>query len=206
MLLVLLSKCCVSPDEQKDDVVNIPSQKTVQQRRGKVYTDLKESGYGLQILEKKVTMSEVAKILNTSVASVSMAYNAWVEDTETETKQKTWEIPQVAEKTLEDFKDFRDRYFETEQGIPYETPEFHIRWIESILEAIDKGEQQMILSPPRHGKTDLLIHFVIWLICKTPNIRILWVGGNEDIAKNSCSSVIDPVSYTHMTLPTKRIV
>ena len=186
--------------EQKDDVVNIPSQKTVQQRRGKVYTDLKESGYGLQILEKKVTMSEVAKILNTSVASVSMAYNAWVEDTETETKQKTWEIPQVAEKSLEDFKDFRDRYFETEQGIPYETPEFHIRWIESILEAIEKGEQQMILSPPRHGKTDLLIHFVIWLICKTPNIRILWVGGNEDIAKNSCSSVIDQLENNELLI------
>ena len=186
--------------EQKDDVVNIPSQKTVQQRRGKVYTDLKESGYGLQILEKKVTMSEVAKILNTSVASVSMAYNAWVEDTETETKQKTWEIPQVAEKSLQDFKDFRDRYFETEQGIPYETPEFHIRWIESILEAIDKGEQQMILSPPRHGKTDLLIHFVVWLICKNPNIRILWVGGNEDIAKNSCSSVIDQLENNELLI------
>ncbi len=186
--------------EQKDDVVNIPSQKSVQQRRGKVYTDLKESGYGLQILEKKVTMSEVAKILNTSVASVSMAYNAWVEDTETETKQKTWEIPQVAEKSLQDFKDFRERYFETEQGIPYETPEFHIRWIESILEAIDKGEQQMILSPPRHGKTDLLIHFVIWLICKTPNIRILWVGGNEDIAKNSCSSVIDQLENNELLI------
>ena len=176
---------------QEDDVVNIPSQNNVRKRRGKIYTDIKESGYAQQILEKKVTMSEVAKVLDTSVASVSMAYNAWVEDTETEIKQKTWQIPQVAEKSLQDFKDFRDRYFETEQGVPYETPEFHIRWIESILEAIDKGEQQMILSPPRHGKTDLLIHFVVWLICKTPNIRILWVGGNEDIAKNSCSSVMD---------------
>jgi len=186
--------------EQKDDVVNIPSQNNVRKRRGKIYTDIKESGYAQQILEKKITMSEVAKVLDTSVASVSMAYNAWVEDTETEIKQKTWEIPQVAEKSLQDFKDFRDRYFETEQGVPYETPEFHIRWIESILEAIDKGEQQMILSPPRHGKTDLLIHFVVWLICKTPNIRILWVGGNEDIAKNSCSSVMDQLENNELLI------
>ena len=186
--------------EQKDDVVNIPSQNNVRKRRGKIYTDIKESGYAQQILEKKITMSEVAKVLDTSVASVSMAYNAWVEDTETEIKQKTWEIPQVAEKSLQDFKDFRDRYFETEQGVPYETPEFHIRWIESILEAIDKGEQQMILSPPRHGKTDLLIHFVVWLICKTPNIRILWVGGNKDIAKNSCSSVMDQLENNELLI------
>jgi hypothetical protein len=186
--------------KQEDDVVNIPSQNNVRKRRGKIYTDIKESGYAQQILEKKITMSEVAKVLDTSVASVSMAYNAWVEDTETEIKQKNWAIPQVAEKSLEDFKDFRDRYFETEQGIPYETPEFHIRWIESILEAIDKGEQQMILSPPRHGKTDLLIHFVVWLICKNPNIRILWVGGNEDIAKNSCSSVIDQLENNELLI------
>ena len=186
--------------KQVDDVVNIPSQNNVQQRRGKVYTDLKESGYGQQILEKKVTMSEVAKVLNTSVASVSMAYNAWVEDTETEIKQKTWELPQVAKKTLEDFKDFRDRYFETEQGVPFETPEFHIKWIESILTAIENGEQHMILSPPRHGKTELLIHFTVWLICNNPNIRILWVGGNEDIAKNSVSSVMDQLENNELLI------
>ena len=49
----------------------------------------------------------------------------------------------------------------------------------------------MILSPPRHGKTDLLIHFAVWLIIKNPNVRILWVGGNEEISKNAVASVID---------------
>ena len=44
----------------------------------------------------------------------------------------------------------------------------------------------MILSPPRHGKTELLIHFAVWRICKNPNIRIMWVGGNEDIANELC--------------------
>ena len=48
---------------QEEDKLNIPSQKTVQQRRGKVYTDLIESELGMQILQKKLTMSEVAKIL-----------------------------------------------------------------------------------------------------------------------------------------------
>ena len=49
----------------------------------------------------------------------------------------------------------------------------------------------MILSPPRHGKTDLLTHFAVWQICKNPNIRIMWVGGNEDIAKNAVGAVMD---------------
>jgi hypothetical protein len=58
----------------------------------------------------------------------------------------------------------------------------------------------MILSPPRHGKTDLLIHFVIWLICKNPNIRILWVGGNEDIAKNAMGSVLDQLEFNELLI------
>jgi len=49
----------------------------------------------------------------------------------------------------------------------------------------------MILSPPRHGKTDLLTHFAVWQICKNPNVRIMWVGGNEDIAKNAVGAVLD---------------
>ena len=186
---------------QEEDTLSIPSQKkTVQTRRGKVYEDLKESGLAKEILEKKLTMSEAAKVLETSVASVSMGYNAYVEDLENEEEKKDWEVPQVAEKTLEDFKDFRERYFQTEQGVPYETPDFHIKWIKSILESIDAGEQQMILSPPRHGKTDLLIQFVVWHICKNPNMRILWVGGNEDIAKNSVSSVMDQLENNELLI------
>ena len=178
--------------KQEEDVLDIPSKKkNVQTRRGQVYEDLKQSGLGNEILTKKMTLSDVAKVLETSVAAVSMAYNAFLEDLENEIEQETWAKDVEAEKSLEDFKSFRFRYFQTEQGVPYETPEFHINWIQSILETIENGEQQMILSPPRHGKTDLLIHFVIWLICKNPNVRILWVAGNEDIAKNSVSSVID---------------
>ena len=76
-------------------------------------------------------------------------------------------------------------------GIPFETADFHVNWIKSINKALLTGGQQMILSPPRHGKTELLIHFVIWLIMRNPNIRIMWVGGNEDIAMNSVMSVMD---------------
>ena len=185
---------------QEEDTLNIPSQKNVQSRRGQVYNDLIESGLGKDLMANKITKSEVSKILKTSVAAVSMAYNAYIEDLENEVAQGKWEIPQVAEKSLQDFRDFRDRYFQTEKGEPYETPDFHIKWINAILEAIEHGEQQMILSPPRHGKTDLLIHFAVWLICTRPNIRILWVGGNEEIAKNAVGSVLDQLESNELLI------
>jgi len=186
---------------QEDDKLEIPSQKTnVQSRRGKVYNDIVESGLAEEIKNKKNTLSGVAEILGTTVGAVSMAFAAYMEDLQTKEAAEKWSLPQVAEKTLEEFSDFRDRYFQTETGEAYETPEFHIKWINSILEAIEKGEQQMILSPPRHGKTDLLIHFVIWLICKNPNIRILWVGGNEDISKNAVNSVIDQLENNELLI------
>ena len=73
----------------------------------------------------------------------------------------------------------------------YETADFHLNWIENIEDSINNGKELLILSPPRHGKTELLIHFAVFQIMKNPNIRIMWVGGNEDIAKNAVASVLD---------------
>jgi len=186
---------------QQDDTLEIPSEKkNVQTRRGKVYNDIVESGLAAEIYNKKNTVSDVAKVLGTTVGAVSMAYSAYLDDMKTDVEKESWSIPQVAEKSLSEFSDFRDRYFQTEQGIPYETADFHTKWIESIMEAIDSGSQHMILSPPRHGKTDLLIHFAVWLICKNPNIRILWVGGNEEIAKNAVSSVLDQLESNELLI------
>ena len=186
---------------QEEDTLNIPSQKTnVASRRGQVYEDIKESGLALDLYEKKINLTEVAKILNTTAAAVSMAYQAYLEDLRQEEEQKNWSLPKVAKTSLQDFGKFRARYFRTEQGKKFETPEFHQKWIESIMNTIDEGEQQMILSPPRHGKTELLIHFVVWLICNNPNIRIMWVGGNEDIAKNSLLSVMDQLENNELLI------
>ena len=89
---------------------------------------------------------------------------------------------------------FKDFGCYSNESVDY--PEF----AQAIGEAIEKGEQQMILSPPRHGKTDLLIHFAVWIICTSPNIRILWVGGNEEIAKNAVSSVLDQLESNELLI------
>lgn len=78
----------------------------------------------------------------------------------------------------------------------YHTKDVHRRWIESILDTIYTGGRSLILSPPRHGKTELLIHFCVWLIIRNPNIRILWVGPNTDIAEN-CIGLVKAILETH---------
>ena len=39
--------------------------------------------------------------------------------------------------------------------------------------------------------TDLLVHFCIWLILNNPNIRIMWIGLNDSIAKQSIQVIRD---------------
>lgn len=103
-----------------------------------------------------------------------------------------WELgPAHLRELLRDFLWFQRTYFLTERGQAPMCPRFHRRWILRILKAIVTGGRLVILSPPRHGKTELLIRFCVWLICRFPNIRIIWVGGNEDLAKQAVASVMD---------------
>ena len=169
--------------------VNEPKSATT--RRGALYNKFKDEGYALDLINENISQQEVANALSCSTAHISRMLAAYREDIQKDIQAKDWSVSDDAKQSLKDFVNFRDRYFLTEQGIPFETADFHDKWIKSINKALLDGGQQMILSPPRHGKTELLIHFVVWLICRNPNIRIMWVGGNEDISKNSVSSVID---------------
>ena len=165
---------------------------TVQRRRGNYYALMKNKNFFNDILDGKKTKSEIADILGCSLATVTRSMAAYIEDVakekEKESKQKD---PLKIQARLDDFLKFRDEYFLTEQGVKYETPDFQQKWIQAILDSIEFGKRLMILSPPRHGKTDLLTHFCVYMICKNPNIRIMWCGGNEDIAKNSVGAVLD---------------
>jgi hypothetical protein len=162
--------------------------------RGEHYEDYVRD-YAEAVEKKLITKTEVAEFLGVSKPNVTKMHEAYLVDKDNLTKQKTWKTPKEALVALEKFEDFRDRYFQTETGDPYETADFHKKWIQSILQAIDEGGEQMILSPPRHGKTDLLTHFAVWQICRNPNVRIMWVGGNEEIAKNAVGAVVDHLEH-----------
>ena len=169
--------------------LNQPKSATI--RRGSLYRKFVDESYALDVVDGNITSKEASEALGCSTAQISRMLAAYREDLQTQVVSENWEVSDDARQSLKDFKDFRDRYFLTELGVPFETADFHHEWITSINKALLNGGQQMILSPPRHGKTELLIHFVIWLICRNPNIRILWVGGNEDISRNAISSVMD---------------
>lgn len=95
---------------------------------------------------------------------------------------------------VKDFLWFRGEFFRDPRGRGYVTPGFQQRWLAALLAALVSGGRQVILSPPRHGKTELLIHVAVWLICRFPNIRVLWIGGNERIAQRSVGAVAQHLS------------
>jgi len=100
-------------------------------------------------------------------------------------------LDRVLDQLVVRFREWRDEFMTDEMGRPYITKDFHLRWIKAILYAYFTGSRQMILSPPRHGKTQLLIDFVIWLILRNPNIRILWIASNSDLAEDWGDSMRD---------------
>jgi len=173
--------------EETLDIIDVDSSLV---NRGSYYEEYVEK-YAELVQTNKIKKIDAAKRMNINKDIITKMHNAYRIDKRDEELQENWKIDKEAEKALKKFSAFRDRYFQTETGDKYETADFHEKWINSILEAIKTGGEQMILSPPRHGKTDLLTHFAVWQICKNPNTRIMWVGGNEEIAKNAVGAVLD---------------
>jgi len=85
---------------------------------------------------------------------------------------------------------FSLRYFNLEGKRPI-IKGFHIRWIRTIIEAYATGGKRLILSPPRHGKSETLIRFVVWFIVMDPNIRIGWFCASRDVAQLMLGAVKD---------------
>ena len=160
-------------------------------RRGQYYTSFISEGIAEEVANGEMTVAKAASLLGCTSATVSRMLAAYKIDSRNEIAAEDWELTEEAKGALENFSIFRHKYFRTELGKHYETADFHENWINNIIDSIDNGKELLILSPPRHGKTELLIHFAVYQICRNPNTRIMWVGGNEDIAKNALSAVLD---------------
>ena len=164
---------------------------SLRMRRGPLYDKFKAAGYLERIEAGVITPADAAKMFNTSAANVNGWMAAYAQEQRNRLNNTGWELGPRAVEALKDFSLFRRTYFVDEWGKPYVTTEYHLRWIESILHAMEVGGRLMILSPPRFGKTSLLTHFCIWLILRNPNIRIVWVGLNSDIAGQSTDIIRD---------------
>ena len=145
------------------------------------------------------TQAVAAPIFGVNKSTISR-WDAWIRINNTETEawdppprnypDSFWDLTEAdVPALLKDFLAFRRRHFKTPNGKVFLTPEFQVRWILAFLYAVTTGGRLVILSPPRHGKTELLIHFCTWLIVRFSMIRILWIGGNEKIARRSVSQV-----------------
>jgi len=159
--------------------------------KGKYYNEYVDKGLADLVMNSELTATKAAEALGCPIATVSKMNAAYQIDLQNKLDAEDWTVPKEAENALKNFSTFRNKYFATETGEKYETAAFHENWINKILKSIDEGGELLVLSPPRHGKTELLIHFAVYQICKNPNTRIMWVGGNEDIAKNAVSAVLD---------------
>jgi hypothetical protein len=88
------------------------------------------------------------------------------------------------DRAVDAFVAWRHKYMHLGPNKPYLTKQFHRGWIRLTLKVIYTGGRGMILSPPRHGKSELMVHFSVWAILRNPDIRILWIGPNQEIAEN----------------------
>lgn len=158
-------------------------------RRGPGYEKFCTDGWPARLNEGVISEAELAELLDVPRGHVAGWMAAFEVDEDARVERDTWKRPEHAEAGLEDFELFRGTYFRDEWGNPYVTTVFHRRWIVAFLRAMLVGGRLVILSPPRHGKTELLTHFCIWLMLRNPNIRIMWVGLNGDIAKMSTKLV-----------------
>ena len=81
----------------------------------------------------------------------------------------------------------------------------------------------MVFMPPRHGKSELVsVRFPAWFLGRNPDLRVILASCTGSLATSFSRKVRNivadtpfqvtfggkswPVSYTHLTLPTKRIV
>jgi hypothetical protein len=148
---------------------------------------------GPTLVDKGLTHDKIAEHYGVSRVTVTHWMAQYRKDLRVARERAGWKQGEEAKRALADFRFFRDRYFKIprgpNKGKPYMTADFHMRWIDAVLEAIRTGGQLAIMSPPRHGKSDLMGHFCIWQILRDPDVCILWVGGSEDIAKKAVRMV-----------------
>lgn len=173
--------------------------------RGRYYERILSEGTADLLLSGELAVADVARDYGTSPAVLQRSLNAVIADRAVALVQSKWtpggnELPPLTEDTIdlwvEAFIDFRNTYFRLPTGGPFVTTDYMRRWISAIFYALATGGRQLILSPPRHGKTEMLMHLAVFLICEMPNIQIMWVGKSENRAKLSVRAIMDIFSNT----------
>lgn len=136
----------------------------------------------------------IAEELGVNQSTVSRWVGQAAKDKRLAELDAEWEVPEkyahMLEDTTEAFEAFYTTMFPVDRrGKPTIVKDFHLEWIEMLLDAYTNGRQNAILAPQRHGKTQLLVAYCCWLIVKNPNVSILWVAATADMAKKAVNNV-----------------
>lgn len=187
--------------------------------KGGVLRELVESGDARRIADGIMSKRAAAELHETTTGQISKAMSAWFIARRIEEEQRQWrmsplvaamlprvklmrllelgaegegtvEFDELVDGLVRAFDVFGRFYFRLEGRRPIHK-RFHLEWIRLILVAFAVGGKQMILSPPRHGKSELMIRFVVWLIVMFPNIRIGWFCAGKDVAALMLGAVKD---------------
>ena len=110
-----------------------------------------------------------------------------------QTKNDEWQAG--LEKLVEAFIAFQDEFFEIGPGRKFIVKDFHRKWIKALIYGWLTGGKQKILSPPRHGKSELLIRLCVWAICLDFTIRIMWMSSNKDVSGIMMAAVKDHLEH-----------
>lgn len=191
-------------------VASITPHPTLKTRRGDVYAEIASRGWEERLINGTLSIRAAADMMQVDESAVRDSLRAILQDRQYADEASAWTMDhqylrmlgpaQAPDRTSEEYQsfldemvdafvDFREEFFLLADYTQYLTDPFHRRWIRQILDTIYTGGHSLIMSPPRHGKSDLLTHFCVWLICRNPHIRIAWVGGNKEIAQDMVGSV-----------------
>jgi hypothetical protein len=74
--------------------------------------------------------------------------------------------------------------------------ESHYLTIARALERVAIGQSRRLIInvPPRYGKTELLIHFIAWMLARYPDSNFLYVSYSHSLAKKQTSTIRDIVN------------
>ena len=192
---------------------------TSRKRKGRVYRQLKETFLDQEIIDEKITATVAAQMLDTSVSEVmrAMAAITWERardeaithwemapdvaglfprDGFTELKalglqaEDTPEFQHTLNHMVECWVQFQSRYFLVgSQQVPMVVKPFHREWVAEFIVAVCFGLKVLIIAPPRHGKTEVLMRFLKWLYVMFENRQTLWVGSASSLVKNMASGM-----------------
>lgn len=153
-------------------------------RRGKKYEAFVAAGWPEAIIRGTFKQTEVAELLGESSANISRWLQAYAIDKADVHQREGWTRDPAVDEALTDFVKFSARYFADNPDL-CEQPAHHVRWAEEINTTLDEGGRLLLLAPQRHGKTSMLIKYVMWRLMRDPNMCIGWVGKSENVASES---------------------